>query len=271
LPALLDRRSAHASTFADLTGTNTLGVFLGQELDRFNALLGVLKGSLADLQRAIKGVVVMSSDLEAMHTALLYNQVPAKWAAAAYPSLKPLGAWVDDLLLRVAAIRQWIEQQAPAAFWLSGFFFPQGFLTAVLQRYARQTQIPIDTLRFATHVTKLSSPAEVAAPPAKGALVYGLHLQGAAFDRAAGFLTESPPGELFSAMPLVHIEPVTTDEPSGPLTHYECPVYKTSRRAGTLSTTGHSTNFVLFMQLPTVSNPDHWTRRGTALLLQLDN
>ena len=51
---------------------------------------------------------------------------------------------------------------------------------------------------------------------------------------------------------------------------YECPTYKTSRRAGTLTTTGHSSNFVLFMYLDTAKDPGHWIRRGVAMLCMLD-
>lgn len=51
---------------------------------------------------------------------------------------------------------------------------------------------------------------------------------------------------------------------------YACPLYRTSARAGTLSSTGHSTNYVTAIQLPSTNNHDFWVMRGVALLCQLD-
>lgn len=45
---------------------------------------------------------------------------------------------------------EWLKNGNPNTFWMSGLFFPQGFLTGVLQSHARRPgeEIPIDELSF---------------------------------------------------------------------------------------------------------------------------
>ena len=54
---------------------NSLSTVLLQEIDRFNRLLKVIKDSLRQIQKAIKGLVVMSEQLERVYTSFLNNQV----------------------------------------------------------------------------------------------------------------------------------------------------------------------------------------------------
>jgi dynein heavy chain len=94
----------------------------------------------------------MSMELEMMFNDFLNNKVPLQWVKAGYPSLKPLSSWVPDLLLRLEFISSWLYNGPPKTYWLPSFFFPQGFMTATLQTYARKTATPIDTLAFKTHI-----------------------------------------------------------------------------------------------------------------------
>ena len=124
----------------------SLNTVLQQECIRYNKLLAVMKQTLSDVRKALKGLVVMSAELDGLATNLFNNQVPGMWESKAYPSMKPLVLWVEDLLARCAFIQEWVDKGTLNTFWVSGFFFPQAFLTAGRQNYARKHQIGIDTV-----------------------------------------------------------------------------------------------------------------------------
>ena len=83
-----------------------------------------MKSSLILLNRALKGFIVMSDDLEQIANALYINAVPIAWEKKSFNSLKPLSSWIDDINARIDFINSWIANGTPNHYWISGFFFP---------------------------------------------------------------------------------------------------------------------------------------------------
>ena len=257
LPDKLDLEKAPQILFnQDSMGrVNSLTTVLQQEVDRYNKLLVIIKSSLNNLKKAIKGFVVMNEQLEKMYSSFLNNQVPGLWSNASYPSLKTLGSWVKDLRLRCDFIQGWIVNGTCVSFWLPGIFFPQGFLTGTLQVHARKYDLPIDELSFEFHVTdlyrdqfqyqeqirgleygqQLDEDKQIEMPK-DGLLIHGLFMDAFRWDSQAMKCTESNLGEMNPPLPMLHMEPKRNFSHNPH--HYISPLYRTAARAGTLSTTG---------------------------------
>lgn len=194
IPADLDRNEGMKDLFKTTNNLlPSLTTVLLQEMEKFNRLLKVMRKSLDDLVQAIGGFIVMSETLDSMYLSLTNGVVPKNWEKVAYPSLKPLKAWFEDLLERVAFLNKWLTEGSPNAYWISGFFFPQGFLTGVLQTHARQYRIAIDELAFSFQVLEAEEPSQVEEKPKDGVLIFGLFMDGARYNREQKCIDDQMP------------------------------------------------------------------------------
>jgi dynein heavy chain len=254
---------------------DSLGVVLSQELVKFNKVIAKMNTSLQMLQNAIEGLELMSDELDGMYVDFRNNKVPANWTSVGYASLKPLSYWVLDTIERVEFMRNWLKEGCPNAFPLYLFFFPQGFLTGALQNYARKHMIPINTLDFGFIVLegdgdddRTNDHEDITEPPDDGVIIYGIHVQGMRWDGQKNCLENSKKGEMFDNLPPIHFLPARNRKIQTGT--YVTPVYKTTARAGSLSTTGTSTNFVVAVELPSELSSLHWVLNGGAGILNLD-
>lgn len=205
-PLPTDTSSYHSSLRAD-EFSDPLTIFLKQEVSRYSLLLITIRTTLTELIRAIKGLAIMSNEMDNMFQSLLTHSIPSSWIRVAYPTTKSLLPFMRDLHSRIAFVRDWVVSGHPSSFWLSGFFFPQGFLTSVLQRAARQNSLPVDSLSFSTRVLEEYNHDNIREPPEEGVYVYGLHLSGAKWDSEKQTLGDTTEGVIYSQFPVIHLIP----------------------------------------------------------------
>lgn len=210
----------------------------------------------------------MSETLEKMAQAIFDNVVPKFWADKGFLSMKPLASWIEDLNERIGFLTSWYDNGTPIVFWISGFFFPQAFLTSTMQNYSRGNKVAIDKLSFEFIIKDDLKHSEVTEKPAGGCYCYGMYIEGCKWSYDTHKLAESDPKKLFVELPLLHLMPVV-DRVVPKTGIYYCPMYKVLSRTGTLSTTGHSTNYVVMMELPSEDTEEKWVKAGVACFLAL--
>ncbi len=112
----------------------------------------------------------------------------------------------------ISFIQHWIMNGHPKSFWMSGFFFPQGFLTGTLQNHARKYNLPIDELSFKYQPLKLYRRQDdyynaalqdnegmlddVIPKFEDGVIVHGLFMEAMRWDDDNMIIVDSLPGEM---------------------------------------------------------------------------
>lgn len=106
--------------------------------------------------------------------------------------------------------------------------------------------------------------------PDDGCYVEGMYLEGARWDNSTMMLAESKSKVLYSSAPMLWLQPVEIHK-KRKFPNYLSPIYRTTARRGVLATTGHSSNFVMNVELPSDKNNEYWVRRGVAMVLSLSD
>ena len=260
----------------DVTPTT---VVLFQELERFNKLIKRMNNSLIELGRALIGEVGMSNELDDVAKSLFNGQIPSIWRKLAPDTLKNLSNWMAHFRQRHAQYNDWVENGEPSVMWLSGLQIPESYLTALVQMTCRKNGWSLDRSTLYTKVTKYTKPEDVSERLSSGAYVYGLYLEGGAWDLEGGCLIRQKPKQLVQELPILQIIPIEAHKLKlqntfrTPGNHYHNVllysilflVYTTSNRRNAMGV-----GLVFEADLYTAEHPSHWVLQSIALTLNAD-
>jgi dynein heavy chain len=258
-----------------------LNIFLYQEIQRFQAVLLLVTNMLKQLRLAINGEVVMTEQLQNCLDDMFDAKPPGSWlrtvAGDEFSWLLPtLGLWFSSLLLRDDQYRTWLNGSRPNSYWLTGFFNPQGMLTAMKQEVCRKHQKDankwaLDDIVYKTEVQHTMNADNIKSGPSEGVYVHGLFLEGGAWARDETMLKESEPKVLYVPLPVLMVSAQlksedlrTRKEIYGSWGPYECPCYKYRNR------TDRYYIFMVNLKCTAEKNPGFWTLRAVALLCNTD-
>jgi len=248
------------SRIEDETGRTPFVNVFYQECGYMNTLIIEIQKSLEILRLGIRGELQMSDAMEVLMNSLYNNNVPQTWMKLGFASMRQLASWLSNLKDRVKQLSTWvIDLGIPNAIWISGFFNPQSFLTAVMQTQARANNWALDRVVVMTEVTKKMGETDVDAPCPDGSYIYGLYIEGARWDMSVGAIAEARMKEMFFKMPVIIVKAVQVEKAEYNEV-YMCPVYKTQVRGPT---------YVFTADLTSRTSASDWVIGGVALLMDV--
>merc|ERR1719478_450385 len=207
-----------------LGATKPLNICLQQEIDRLQKVISLVRKTLANLKLAIAGTIVMSAE----------------------------------------QLTGWLKGGRPNVFWLTGFFNPQGFLTAnrqeVCRKHAKEGWALDDVVNL-TRVVNMER-EEVRKGPDEGVYIYGLFLDGCRWDKPGNKLADSVPKVLFAPLPVLLVTGQLSTEKKADSYSYSAPCYRNKSRRGL--------NFIFPVDLRSEEPPQKWILRGVCLLCSKD-
>ena len=167
---------------------------------------------------------------------------------------------VPNILQRTEQLSSWLKQGRPSCRWLTGFFNPQGFLTANRQEVCRTCGKDGWALDDIVNFTKDIGvdKEEVRKPPDEGIYVHGLFLDGCRWDKQGNKLADSTPKVMHAALPVLLVTGILASEKKTDMYSYACPCYKNPKRGGN--------NFIFAVDLRSEDPPQKWILRGVSLL-----
>ena len=240
--------------------TAPLNVHLRQEIDRLNVVIKLTQGTLSDLRLAIAGTIALNDGLLKALNALFDARIPPAWLDKSWDA-GSLGLWFTGLTQRFDQLSKWLNGGRPKAFWMTGFFNPGGFLTAMKQDVSRKHAADKWALDDVVMTSEVTHPAkefeQLREGPSEGVYIYGLYLDGASWNAKENKLVDAEPKKLYSPLPVLYVTGVLANQRKTDGI-YQAPAYRVKKRTGL--------NYITAFDLRTEEPASHWIMRGAALL-----
>ena len=240
-------------------------IVLLQELERFNQLVAKMRESLTELLAALRGLVGMSSELDALAQSLLNGVLPDSWRRLAPVTEKGLGSWMAHFTRRQAQYAAWVQDGEPKVMWLAGLHIPESYLIALVQSTCRRKRWPLDKSTLYTKVTPYRTAEEIGERPVDGCYVQGLYIEGAGWSDSGAALQSQAPKVLIEELPILQVLPIETNKLKL-INTFKTPVYVTQGRRNAIGV-----GCVFEADLDTSEHSSHWILQGTALVLNNDS